>query len=59
MTTMEATTMDTWKGWTKETRSDAVIAPSWDAWSARMQQIAHRDLRQRVRSQLDSFIQPS
>jgi hypothetical protein len=48
--------MDTGKGWAQETRSDAVVAPSWNECSARMQQIAHRDPRQHDRNQLDSSI---
>lgn len=46
--------MHTWKGWAEETGSDAVVAPSWNEWSARMRRIATCDSQQHDRSRRDA-----
>ena len=54
MIDVETTTMHTWKGWAEETGSDAVVAPSWSEWSARMHRIATCDSQQHDRSRRDA-----
>lgn len=46
--------MHTWRGWAEETGSDAVVAPSWNEWSARMRRIATDDTQQHDRSRRDA-----